>query len=218
MSLRAYSNHFLMLRNHTGMVVPRAFHSRWRLLALDQIQLYAYFTGIKRRFNILCSDLNFPFCICCLFGRFSVLSFLCVTAPNHSRRMSYIILQKDVICWSMGPLKWVVSKKESSWSKFVHVVISLPLSLLGKSPGRCRSAMAPWTLWECSWFITPSFDLHTPVGELRRLHQRPLWIRNPRKLLNSLPQSHVVAGYISKSFPFEKVWWEIFYSVSTGFA
>ena len=25
-SLRAYSNRFLMLRNHMGMVVPRAFH------------------------------------------------------------------------------------------------------------------------------------------------------------------------------------------------
>ena len=140
-----------------------------------------------------------------------VLSFSCVTAPNHFWQTSYIILQKDVICWPMGPLRWVVGKKESSWSKFVHVAIWLPLGhwilgLLGKSPGRCRSAMGSCTLWACSWFIRPSFDLHFPVGKLHRLHQRALWIRNPRKLLNSLLQSHVVAKYILKSFPFELVW------------
>ena len=31
MSLRLCSNRFLMLRNHTGMVVPRVFHSCWKL-------------------------------------------------------------------------------------------------------------------------------------------------------------------------------------------
>ena len=104
-SLRAYSKRFLMLRNHTRMVVPHAFHSCWRL--------DAHYSVVKRRFSILCSDLNFPFCICCLFGGFSsVLSFLCVTAPNHPRQTSYIILQKDIICWSMGRLRWVVSKKK----------------------------------------------------------------------------------------------------------
>ena len=139
----AYSNRFLMLHNQTEMVVPSAFHSCWRLFALDQIQLYAYCTVVKLRFSILYSDLNFPFGICRLFGRFtSVLSFLCVTAPNHFRQTSYIILLKDVICWSMGPLRWVVSKKESSWSKFVHVAIWLPLGhwildLLGKVSIRC---------------------------------------------------------------------------------
>ena len=61
-----------------------------------------------------------------------------------------------------------------------------------------------------SWFISQSFDLHSPVGELRCLHQRAVWIRNPRKLLNSLPQSHVVAGYISRSLPYEQVWWVIY--------
>ena len=43
----------------------------------------------------------------------SVLSFLSVTAQKHSRQTSYIILQKDVICWSMGPLRWVVSKRKA---------------------------------------------------------------------------------------------------------
>ena len=57
--------------------------------------------------------------------------------------------------------------------------------------------MGSWTLWGYSWFISPSFNLHFPVGELRRLHQRALWICNPRKLLNSLLQSHVVPGYIT---------------------
>ena len=57
------------------------------LFALDQIQLDAYCTVIKRLFSSLCSDLNFLFCICCLFGCFSlVLSFLCITALNHSRQ------------------------------------------------------------------------------------------------------------------------------------
>ena len=42
MLLHVYCNHFLMLRNHTGMVVPRAFHSCWNLLAFDQIQLNTY--------------------------------------------------------------------------------------------------------------------------------------------------------------------------------
>ena len=51
MSLRVYSNRFLMLRNHTGMVVPRAFHSCWKLLAFDQIQLDAYCTVVWRWFE-----------------------------------------------------------------------------------------------------------------------------------------------------------------------
>ena len=47
-------------------------------------------TSFNRHFSILCSDLNFPFFICRLFGCFSsVLSFLCVT-PNHSRKMSFV--------------------------------------------------------------------------------------------------------------------------------
>ena len=163
MSLRTYSKRFLMLRNHTVMLVPRTFHSCWKLFALDKIQLYAYCIVVKRRFSKLYSNLNFPFCSYRLSGRFSlVLSFLCVTAPNHSRKRSYIILQKDVICWSMGPLRGVVSKKESSWSNYVHIAIRLSLghwilSLLGNSPGRCRSAMGSWTLWGCSWFLSPSF-------------------------------------------------------------
>ena len=109
----------------------------------------------------------------------------------------------------------MVSKKESSWSKFVQVAVWLPLGhwilgLWGMSPGRCRLKMGPWTLWGYSWFISPLFDLHSPAGELRCLHQRALWILNPRKLLNSLPQSHVVAGSISSSLPLEQVWWVIY--------
>ena len=191
MSLRAYSNHFLMLHNHMGMVGPRAFHSGCRLIALDQIQLYAYCIVVKRRFSILCSDLNFPFCISRLFDRFSSGSFLCVTTPNYSRKTSYIIRLNDVICWSMGPLRWVVSKKESSWSKFVHVAIWLPFE---------------------HWILG---FLGMSSRELRRLHQRTWWIRNPRKLLSSLPQSHVVGGNITKSFPFEQVWWVIFFLLAT---
>ena len=50
-SLRIYSNRFLVLRNHTWMVVPHAFHSCWKHLAFDQIQLYACCTMIWRRFE-----------------------------------------------------------------------------------------------------------------------------------------------------------------------
>ena len=46
----------------------------------------------------------------------------------------------------MGPLRSGVSKKESSWSKFVQVAVRLPLGhwilgLQGMSPGRCRSTI-----------------------------------------------------------------------------
>ena len=51
MLLRVYSNCFLMLRYHTGMVVPRAFHSCWKLLAFDQIQLDTYCTVVWRQFE-----------------------------------------------------------------------------------------------------------------------------------------------------------------------
>ena len=51
MSLRLYSNCFLVLRNYTGMVVPRAFHSCWKLLAFNQIQLDACFAVFWRRFE-----------------------------------------------------------------------------------------------------------------------------------------------------------------------
>ena len=70
-----------------------------------------------------------------------------------------------------------------------------------------------WTPEHCggySWFISPSFDLRSPIGELRPLHQHALWIRNPRKLLNSLPQSDVKAGFISRSLPLEQLWWVIY--------
>ena len=50
-SLRVYSNRFLVLRNHTGMVVPHAFHSCWKLLAFDQIQLDACCAVVWRRFK-----------------------------------------------------------------------------------------------------------------------------------------------------------------------
>ena len=37
---------------------------------------------------------------------------LCVTAQKHLRQTSYIILLKDVICWSMGPQDgWWVKRK-----------------------------------------------------------------------------------------------------------
>ena len=51
MSLRAYSNRFLMLHNHTGMVVLRAFQSCWRLFAFDQIQLDACYAVVWRLFE-----------------------------------------------------------------------------------------------------------------------------------------------------------------------
>ena len=51
MSLRIYSNRFLMLRNHMGMVATRAFHSCWKLLALNQIHLDAYCAVVWRRFE-----------------------------------------------------------------------------------------------------------------------------------------------------------------------
>ena len=53
MSLRACSNRFLMLRNHMAMVVPREFHSCWRLFALDQIQLDTYCTVVWRWFEAI---------------------------------------------------------------------------------------------------------------------------------------------------------------------
>ena len=49
MLLHVYSNRFY--RNHTGKVVPRVFHSCWKLLAFDQIQLDAYCTAVWRRFE-----------------------------------------------------------------------------------------------------------------------------------------------------------------------
>ena len=51
MLLRIYSNRFLMLCNHTGMVVPCAFNSYWKLLTFDQIQLDAYCAVVWRRFE-----------------------------------------------------------------------------------------------------------------------------------------------------------------------
>ena len=50
-SLYTYGNCFLMLRNHTGIVILRSFHSCWRLFALDQIQLDAYCTVVWRRYE-----------------------------------------------------------------------------------------------------------------------------------------------------------------------
>ena len=90
----------------------------------------------------------------------------------------------------------MVSKKESSWSKFVRVAIWLPLShwilgLLGMSPGRCCSAMGSWTLWGCSWFISPSFDLHSPVGELRCLHQHALQVVKFSATITHCNQVHI---------------------------
>ena len=51
MSLRIYSYRFLVIRNQTGIVVPRAFHSCWKYLAFDQIQLDACCAMVWRRFE-----------------------------------------------------------------------------------------------------------------------------------------------------------------------
>ena len=51
MSLHACSNCFLMLCNHSGMVIPGAFHTCWRFFALNQIQLDAYCTVVWRRYE-----------------------------------------------------------------------------------------------------------------------------------------------------------------------
>ena len=51
MSLRTWSNCFLMLRNHTGMVILRAFHTCWKLFALDQIQLDEFCTVVWRLYE-----------------------------------------------------------------------------------------------------------------------------------------------------------------------
>ena len=53
MSLRACSNRFLMLRKYTGMVIPRAFHSCWRLFARNQIHLDAYCTVVWRWYEAI---------------------------------------------------------------------------------------------------------------------------------------------------------------------
>ena len=49
--LSVYSNCFLMLHNHTGMVVLHAFHSCWKLLTFNQIQLDAYCAVVWKRFE-----------------------------------------------------------------------------------------------------------------------------------------------------------------------
>ena len=75
MSLRAYSNRFLMLRNQMGMVVLCAFHSYWRLFTLHQIQLDAYCTVVSRRFIILCSQTNIYVWVCSCT---SVFIYICI--------------------------------------------------------------------------------------------------------------------------------------------
>ena len=75
-----HSKRFLMLCNHTGMVVQRAFHLCWN-----------------------------PFDTRHLFGSFS-FSFIFFYASLHQGTPDkrHIILQENVICWLMGPLRWVV--------------------------------------------------------------------------------------------------------------
>ena len=58
MSLRPCSNCFLKLRNRTGMVIPYAFHTCWRLFALDQIQVDAYCIMVWRLY-----EATFKLCI-----------------------------------------------------------------------------------------------------------------------------------------------------------
>ena len=130
------------------------------------------------------------------------------TKPRQAK--SFIILQKDIICWSIGPLRWVGSRKENSWSKFVQVAIWVPLGFIRMSPGRCHSEIGSWTLWGV-------FLIHKPIIRFtfadRRMTSFPPAYgvdSKPRKQLNSQPLSHVVAGYISKSFSFEQVWWVIY--------
>ena len=55
-------------------------------------------------------SLPYPSSIWFVFLQFYL--YLCITAQKRLRQTSYIILLKDVICWSMGPLRWVVSKRK----------------------------------------------------------------------------------------------------------
>ena len=139
-SFDVFSN-FLLWRSpksffeyHLGYSEVRASHESGLLL----IGASAFSVPI-----LLFSSLSVIYSV--VFLRFYLL---CVTAPNHSRQTSYITVKKDVICWSMGPLRRMGSKKESPWSKFVQVVIWLPLGhwilgLLGMSPGRSPEQWAP---------------------------------------------------------------------------
>ena len=86
-----HSNRFLMLRNHTGMVVPRAFHSYWNLFYIRR-----------------------------LFGSFS-FSFLFLMRYCTKALQTNVIYNSAERCYLLvnGALKTGFEQKESSWSKFV---------------------------------------------------------------------------------------------------
>ena len=93
------SNRFLMLRNHMGIVVPRAFHSCWN-----------------------------PFYIRRLFGSF-FFSFILFMHYRTKALQTNIIYNSAERCYLLinGALKMDGEQKESSWSKFVQVAVWLPL-------------------------------------------------------------------------------------------
>ena len=113
-----------------------------------------------------------------------------------------------------GPARWVVSKKEAlglSLSGSYLNPLGPLISWLARNVSR--------TLMVSNGLVNtvginlihrPIIDLHSPAGELRCSHQRTLWICDPRKLLNFLPESHVVAGYISRSLPYEHIYINIY--------
>ena len=75
------------------------------LLAVDVIATVSWCCVITREwwFRVHFIHVEIPSISVVYSVRFpSVLSFLCVTAPKHSRQTSYIILQKDIICWWLG--------------------------------------------------------------------------------------------------------------------
>ena len=92
---------------------------KMRLLsAVDVIASVSWFCVITREwwFHVHWIHVEIPSISVIYSVRFpSVFSFffLCVTAQKHSKQTSYIILLKDVICWSMGPSRLVVSRKKA---------------------------------------------------------------------------------------------------------
>ena len=94
--------------------------------------------------------------------RFVFIQFYLFYARKHSRQTSYIILLKDVICWSMGPLRWVVGKKKAPGQV---------------CPGSYLITLGPLNFWlarNVSWMLTLSNGLVNTVGVIL-IHKPLIW-------------------------------------------
>ena len=153
------------------------------LTAVDIIATVSWFCVIPRYacISFILKSFQYPLSIQFVFFH------LCVTAQKHSRQTSYIILLKDVICWSMGPQDgWWVKRK-------LLVFVSSYLITLGP--------LNSWLARNVSRTLMVSNGLMNTVG-VNLIHRPIIWFTFSGRRITLFAPACLVDSWSSQAIEF----------------